>query len=184
MTSDAFEKVLISEEKINLRSIELGGQLSNDYDGKKPILIALLKGSVPFMAELMKRINIELEIDFMDVSSYEGTHSTGEVKIIKDLDRSIKDRHVIIVEDIVDTGKTLKTVVELLYQKGAKDVKIVTLLNKKEGRVIDIEPDYVGFNIPNEFVVGYGLDYNQLYRNLPYVAVLKQEMYKGVQSDE
>lgn len=180
MKDDAIKKVLITEEQINSRSIELGKQISKDYDGKKPILIALLKGSVPFAAELMKRIDIEMEIDFMDVSSYEGTQSTGEVKIIKDLDCSINDRHVLIVEDIVDTGRTLKTVVELLYQKGAKDVKIVTLLNKMARRENDIVADYIGFDIPDEFVVGYGLDFDQLYRNLPYVAVLKEEIYEGV----
>ena len=180
MKDDAIKKVLITEEQINSRSIELGKQISKDYDGKKPILIALLKGSVPFAAELMKRIDIEMEIDFMDVSSYEGTQSTGEVKIIKDLDCSINDRHVLIVEDIVDTGRTLKTVVELLYQKGAKDVKIVTLLNKMARRENDIVADYIGFDIPDEFVVGYGLDFDQLYRNLPCVAVLKEEIYEGV----
>ena len=144
-----------------------------------PVLVALLKGSVPFAAELMKYIDIDMEIEFMDVSSYEGTKSTGEIKIIKDLDRSIKDCDVIIVEDIVDTGKTLKTVKELLYSKGAKDVKVATLLDKKYGRVVDIEADYVGFDIPDEFVVGYGLDFNQKFRNLPFVGVLKEECYRS-----
>lgn len=172
------KKVLVSEEDINTRCIELGQQLTHDYDGKMPVFVGLLKGSVPFLAELIKRVECDIEVDFMDVSSYEGTESVGDVRIVKDLDRSVKDDYVLIVEDIVDTGKTLKKVKELLYQKGAKDVKIVTLLNKPEGRVVQIEPDYVGFDIPDEFVVGYGLDYNQKHRNLPYVGVLKEECYK------
>lgn len=174
---DDVKKVLVSEEEINLRCIELGKQLSKDYEGKKPVFVGLLKGSVPFLAELIKRVNIDIEVDFMDVSSYEGTESVGDVRIVKDLDRSVKDDYVIIIEDIVDTGKTLKKVKELLYQKGAIDVKIATLLNKPEGRVVEIEPDYIGFNIPNEFVIGYGLDFNQKFRNLPYVGVLKEECY-------
>jgi len=171
-------KVLVSEDEIRERCVQLGKQISEDYKESRPVFVGLLKGSVPFLAELIKRIEIDCEVDFMDVSSYEGTESTGEVKIIKDLDRSIKNDDVIIVEDIVDTGKTLKTVKELLYAKGAKSVVIVTLLNKPEGRVVEIEPEYVGFNVPDEFVVGYGLDYNQIYRNLPYVGVLKEECYK------
>lgn len=172
------KKVLVSEEEIIKRSKEIGEQISKDYAGKYPILIALLKGSVPFLSELIKHIDIDMEIEFMDVSSYEGTDSTGEVKIIKDLDRSIKDCDVIIVEDIVDTGRTLKTVKELLYSKGAKSVKIATLLNKEERRVVEIKADYVAFEIPNEFVIGYGLDFNQKYRNLPFVGVLKEECYQ------
>lgn len=172
------KKVLITEEEIIDRCKQLGAQISKDYEGKRPILIALLKGSVPFLAELIKYIDIDMEIDFMDVSSYEGTESRGDVRIVKDLDRSIKDVDVIIVEDIVDTGRTLKTVTELLYQKGASSVKVVSLLDKKERRVVDIDADYVGFNIPDEFVIGFGLDFNQLYRNLPYIGVLKEECYK------
>lgn len=172
------KKVLITEEEIIDRCKQLGAQISKDYEDKRPILIALLKGSVPFLAELIKYIDINMEIDFMDVSSYEGTESRGDVRIVKDLDRSIKDVDVIIVEDIVDTGRTLKTVTELLYQKGASSVKVVSLLDKKERRVVDIDADYVGFNIPDEFVIGFGLDFNQLYRNLPYIGVLKEECYK------
>lgn len=172
------KKILITEDEIIKRSNEIGEQISKDYEGKLPILVALLKGSVPFLSELMKHITIDMETEFMDVSSYEGTESTGEVKIVKDLDRSIKGCDVLIVEDIVDTGRTLKTVKELLYSKGANSVKVVTLLNKKERRVIDIEADYIGFEIPDEFVIGFGLDFNQKYRNLPYVGVLKEERYK------
>lgn len=172
------KKVLVSEEEINKRCVELGKQLAKDYEGKNPVFVGLLKGSVPFLAEIIKRIDIDIEVDFMDVSSYEGTESVGDVRIVKDLDRSVKDDYVVIIEDIVDTGKTLKKVKELLYQKGAKDVKICTLLNKPEGRLVEIEPEYVGFDIPNEFVVGYGLDFDQRLRNLPYVGVLKEECYK------
>lgn len=172
------KKILIPEEEIKNRTIEIAAQIDKDFEGKKPILVGLLKGSIPFMAELMKRITIDCEIDFMDVSSYSGTESQGDIKINKDLDRSIKDENIIIVEDIIDTGKTLKTVIAMMLAKGAKEVKVVSLLDKKERREVDIEGDYVGFNVPNEFVVGFGLDFNQLYRNLPYVGVLKEECYK------
>lgn len=178
MMNNDIKEILISEEEIIKRSKEIGTQISKDYAGRTPILIALLKGSVPFMSELMKHIYIDMEIEFMDVSSYSGTHSTGEVKINKDLDRSIKGCDVIIVEDIVDTGRTLKTVINLLYSKGANSVKVVSLLNKEEKRVCDVKADYVGFEIPDKFVIGFGLDFNQKYRNLPYVGVLKEECYK------
>ena len=172
------EEILMSEEQIHQRAKELGEMISKDYEGKRPILIGLLKGSVPFLAELMKHITVDLEIDFMDVSSYEGTESTGDVRINKDLENSVKDDDLIIVEDIIDTGKTLKKVIEILYSKGAKSVKVATLLDKPEGRITsDIEGDYVGFTVPNRFLVGFGLDYNQKYRNLPYVGILKKECY-------
>lgn len=172
-------RILVSEDEIIRRSIELGKQISEDYKDKKaPILVALLKGSVPFLAELMKHIELDIEYDFMDVSSYEGTESIGDIRILKDLDRSIRGENVLLVEDIVDTGKTLKTVKKMMKDKGASDVKIVSLLDKPDRRVVDIEAEYVGFTIPNEFVIGYGLDFNQKYRNLPYVGVLKEECYK------
>ena len=125
----------------------------------------------------MKYIDLDLEIDFMDVSSYDGTESVGDVRINKDLSNSVQDDDIILVEDIVDTGKTLSKVIDFLYQKGAKSVKVVSLLDKPDRRVVDIEADYVGFKVPNEFVVGFGLDYNQKYRNLPYVGILKRECY-------
>lgn len=178
MNMDDIKKVLVTEEQIIKRSDEIGKQISKDYAGKTPILIGLLKGSVPFMSELIKHIDIDMEIEFMDVTSYSGTESTGEVKIVKDLDRSIKDCDVIIVEDIVDTGRTLKTVKALLYSKGASSVTVATLLDKKARRVIEIEAEYVGFDIPDEFVIGFGLDFNQKLRNLPFVGVLKEECYK------
>ena len=171
------ERILISEEQIIERSKEMGQQITKDYAGKKPVLVALLKGSVPFIAELMKHIELDIEIDFMDVSSYSGTESKGDVRIDKDLTCSIQGLDIILVEDIVDTGHTLSKVVALLYQKGANSVKIASLLDKPERRVVDIKADYIGFEVPNYFVVGFGLDFNQKYRNLPYVGVLKEECY-------
>ena len=167
------EKILISNEEISNRCKELGNELSNYYKNEIPITVGLLKGSVPFMAELVKNIEVDIEMDYMDVSSYAGTEST-EVKIIKDLECPIKDRSVLIVEDVIDTGKTLKTVKELLYTKGAKEVKIVCLLDKPARREAEITADWIGFVIPDEFVIGFGLDYNQKYRNLPYVGVIKK----------
>ncbi len=173
------EKILVSEEEIIQRCREMGQKINRDYAQKEPpLLVALLKGSVPFLAELIKHIDLDIEFDFMDVSSYAGTESTGEIKVIKDLDRPIKGAEILIVEDIVDTGRTLKTVRELLLSKGASSVKVITLLDKPDRRVVELEAEYVGFTIPNEFVVGYGLDFNQKYRNLPYIGVLKEECYK------
>lgn len=161
MINKDVDSILVTEEQIVNRCDEIGKQISKDYAGKRPILIALLKGSVPFLSELMKHIDIDMEIEFMDVSSYSGTESTGEVKIVKDLDCSIKGLDVIIIEDIIDTGRTLKTVKQLLYSKGANSVKVASLLDKKERRVVEIEGDYIGFNIPDAFVIGFGLDFNQ-----------------------
>lgn len=171
-------KVLLSEEEIVNKCKELGALISQDYKDNPPIVVGLLKGCIPFMWELIKRIDISVEIDYMDVTSYEGSESSGDVKILKDLDRSINGRDILLVEDIIDTGRTLRKVTELLAQKGAKSVKIASLLDKPSRRVVEIEGDYVGFVIPNEFVVGFGLDFNQKYRNLPYVGVLKEELYK------
>lgn len=176
MHSD-IKKVLVSHEAIVERSQELAKEITEAYKGEKPpLLVALLKGSVPFLAELMKWLELDVEVDFMDVSSYEGTESVGDVRILKDLDQSIKEDNILLVEDIVDTGKTLQEVTKLLYNKGAADVKIVSLLDKPERRLVDIKADFIGFTIPNEFVVGFGLDYNEKYRNLPYVGVLKDEL--------
>ena len=157
------EKILLNEDEIVARC---------------KVLVALLKGSVPFLAELIKHIDLDIQFDFMDVSSYEGTESIGDIKIIKDLDCSVKNLDILLVEDIVDTGRTLKTVKAMLKNKGAKTVRVVTLLDKPDRRVVDIEADYTGFEIPNEFVVGFGLDFNQKYRNFPFVGVLKEECYK------
>ena len=170
--------VLISAEQIEAKALELGKQLEVDYKGKSPILLGLLKGSIPFIGDLMKHINTPIQVEFMDVSSYHGgTTSSGQVKILKDLDVSVEGRHIIIVEDIVDTGFTLTKVIELLKHRKAASVEVVTMLDKPEGRVVEMKPKYIGFTIPNEFVVGYGLDYNEYYRNLPYVGILKKEVY-------
>ena len=174
------EKILLNEDEIVARCKELGHQITQEYKNNEqpPLLVALLKGSVPFLAELIKHIDLDIQFDFMDVSSYEGTESIGDIKIIKDLDCSVKNLDILLVEDIVDTGRTLKTVKAMLKNKGAKTVRVVTLLDKPDRRVVDIEADYTGFEIPNEFVVGFGLDFNQKYRNFPFVGVLKEECYK------
>ena len=174
------EKILLNEDEIVARCKELGQQITQEYKNNEqpPLLVALLKGSVPFLAELIKHIDLDIQFDFMDVSSYAGTESIGDIKIIKDLDCSVKNLDILLVEDIVDTGRTLKTVKAMLKNKGAKTVRVVTLLDKPDRRVVDIEADYTGFEIPNEFVVGFGLDFNQKYRNFPFVGVLKEECYK------
>lgn len=176
------EEVLFTNQDIVKRSSELGKIIASDYQEKNPLIVGLLKGSVPFMAELIKHINCEMEIDFMQVSSYEGIKSTLEVKLIKDLDTNIENRHVIIVEDIIDTGLTLQKVLDVLSARKPLSIEIVTLLNKEEGRLISgLTPKYIGFEVPNKFVVGFGLDYNQQYRGIDCIGVLKKEIYtKGV----
>ncbi len=173
------KKILISEKEIVERCKQLGKQLSEDYkDNEHNVLyVSILKGSIPFMAELIKHISIDIEIDFIAASSYEGTESLGDIKIIKDLDCSVIDRDIVIIEDIIDTGLTIRKIKELLYHKGAHNVKVVALLNKQSRRICDVQADYVGFEIENEFVIGFGLDFNQKYRNLPYIGVLKEECY-------
>lgn len=177
---EAVEKVLVSQEDIVKRTAELGKQISDDYRSRKevPYVVALLRGSVPFLAELVKHMDMDIQFDFMDVSSYEGTESIGDIRVNKDLDCSVKGVSILLVEDIIDTGRTLKEVTRLLLNKGAKDVKVVSLLDKPSRRTVDIEADYVGFEIPNEFVIGFGLDFDQKYRNLPYVGVLKKSYYE------
>lgn len=174
------EKVLVSQEEIASVTKSLGKKLTEDYKGKKPLVVGLLKGCIPFMSDLIKHIDTNIELDFMDVSSYYGgIESTADVRIVKDLSVTVKDRHVLIAEDIVDSGRTLNAVIKLLEYRGAKDVKVVTLLNKPEGRLIEYVPEYIGVSIPKLFVVGYGLDYKEQLRNLPYVGVLKPEIYKN-----
>lgn len=177
MHNDILE-VLVTEEEIVSISKSLGEIITNDYMNKTPLLVGLLNGCVPFMAELIKHINTNLEIQFMDVSSYHGgMKSSGDINIKYDLKTSVKDRDVLIVEDIIDTGNTINVIYDLIKYRGAKSVKVVTLLDKPSGRVIDFNPDYVGKVIPNKFVVGFGLDYEELYRNLPYIGVLKPKVY-------
>ena len=173
------KKILVSEEEILKRCKELGKQLTEDYEARNelPLVVGLLKGSVPFLAELIKHIEMDIRFEFMDVSSYEGTESIGDVKVNLDLKTSVRGVPVLLVEDIVDTGRTIQEVKRLMYNKGASDVKVVSLLDKPDRRVVDINADYVGFTVPNEFVIGYGLDYNQKYRNLPYIGVLKDGLY-------
>ncbi|WP_314067811.1 hypoxanthine phosphoribosyltransferase [uncultured Vagococcus sp.] len=179
MLEKDIEKSLYSREEIAIKTKELGQQITKDYADKNPLVIGILKGAIPFMADLIREMDMQLEMDFMDVSSYgEALVSSGEVKIIKDLDTNVAGRDLLIVEDIIDSGQTLKYLVELFKYRQAKSVKIVTLLDKPEGRVVDIYPDYSGFNVPNEFVVGFGLDYKENYRNLPFVGVLKPEIYE------
>lgn len=170
------KKILVSSEEITKRDKELADEISKYYKEKNsvPVIVGLLKGSVPFMMGLVMKLDIDCEIDFMDVSSYSGTNSI-EVRVIKDIEGSVTDRDVLIVEDIVDTGKTLEKVTEMFKNKGAKEIKIVTLLDKPARREKAIEADYIGFVVPDEFVIGYGLDYNQKYRNLPYIGVIKEE---------
>lgn len=177
MYSD-IKEVLITEEELQKKIKEIAAQLTEEYRGKFPLAIGVLKGAMPFMADLLKRMETHLEMDFMDVSSYgSDTKSSGEVKIIKDLDTKVEGRDLLIIEDIIDSGLTLSYLVDLFKYRGAKSIKIVTLLDKPAGRKVDIEADIVGFNVPDEFVVGYGLDYNEKYRNLPYIGVLKPEVY-------
>ena len=170
------KKILVSSKEITKREKELADEISKYYKEKNsvPVIVGLLKGSVPFMMGLVMKLDIDCEIDFMDVSSYSGTNSI-EVRVIKDIEGSVTDRDVLIVEDIVDTGKTLEKVTEMFRNKGAKEIKIVTLLDKPARREKAIEADYIGFVVPDEFVIGYGLDYNQKYRNLPYIGVIKEE---------
>ncbi|AGY40582.1 hypoxanthine phosphoribosyltransferase [Streptococcus ilei] len=178
MLENDIKKILISHDEIVTATRELGQKLTKDYQGKNPILVGILKGSVPFMAELIKHIDTHIELDFMLVSSYHGgTSSSGVINIIKDMDQDIKGRDILFVEDIIDTGKTLKSLKELFEGRQPASVKIATLLDKPEGRLVEIEADYTCFTIPNEFVVGYGLDYDENYRNLPYIGVLKEEVY-------
>ena len=178
MLEQDIKKVLYSEEEIVAKSKELGGQLTKDYAGKNPLLVGVLKGAVPFMAELIKHIDTHVEVDFMVISSYHGgTTSSGEVKILKDVDTNIEGRDVIFIEDIIDTGRTLLYLRDMFKYRKANSVKIATLFDKPEGRIVEIEADYVCYNVPNEFIVGFGLDYNENYRNLPYVGVLKEEIY-------
>ena len=168
--------VLLSEEEVDKKIRELAGQITGDYAGKMPHLICILKGGVFFMTELSKHIGIPVTIDFMSVSSYgDGTESSGRVRIVKDLDESIEGRDVLIVEDIIDSGRTLSYLMEMLKNRKPASLKLCTLLDKPERRVTQVTVDYVGFRIPDEFVVGYGLDYKQMYRNLPYIGAVVQE---------
>lgn len=172
--NDKIAKVLITQDQIQDRLKELGKAISGDYEGEEILVVGILKGSVVFLADLIRRISIPVQIDFMAVSSYgKSTHSSGVVRILKDLDTYIEGRHVLIVEDIIDTGLTLSYLVENLLSRKPASLKICTFLDKPERRKTLITPDYNGYQIPDEFVVGYGLDYNEKYRNLPYIGVVE-----------
>ncbi|WP_294540186.1 hypoxanthine phosphoribosyltransferase [uncultured Gemmiger sp.] len=173
------DHILVSEEQLQAKVAELGAQISADYEGRDLLLVSILKGAVVFMADLMRAVTIPCAIDFMVVSSYGGanTSSTGLVKIIKDLDQDLSGKDVLIVEDILDTGITLSHLMPMLQMRKPNSLRLCTILSKPSRRKADIEPDYCGFEVPDEFVVGYGLDYDEKYRNLPYVGVLKPEVY-------
>ncbi len=167
-------KIMFSEEEVAARIKEMGRQISEDYAGKQVHLICVLKGGVFFMCELAKRISVPVSLDFMSVSSYgDGTSSSGVVKIAKDLDESLEGKHVIVVEDIIDSGRTLSYLLEILAKRHPASMKLCTLLDKPDRRVRKVDVDYTGFEIPDEFVVGYGLDYAQKYRNLPYIGIVE-----------
>jgi hypoxanthine phosphoribosyltransferase len=172
---------LISEEQIRAKVAELGQQISGDYEGRTVTLVSVLKGSLPFMADLMRAISIPVQIDLMEVSSYGGatTESSGLVRILKDLSSSISGKDVLIVEDIIDTGLTLNYLLRYLRGKNPSSLRICALLDKPARRLVEIPIDYRGFTIPDEFVVGYGLDFGEYYRNLPFIGVLRRELYEG-----
>ena len=174
------QRILLSEEAIQNKVKELGKLLTEEYAGKDPVVVGVLKGVVVFYADMIRQIRVPCQMDFMWLSSYSGTNSTGEMIVRRDVSVDIRDRHVLILEDIYDTGSSLDFTYRHLMAKGPASIKICTLLDKPERRKpgITLKPDYVGFTIPNEFVVGYGLDYNEHYRNLPYVGVLKPEAYQ------
>ncbi len=167
-------KVLLTEEEVDKRIRELGEQISKDYEGEEVHLVCVLRGSVFFTCELAKRITVPVSIDFMSASSYgSDTISSGTIKIVKDLEDSLMEKNVIVIEDIVDTGRTLSYLLKMLGERKPKSLRLCTLLDKPERRVTDVEVDYTGFQIPDEFVVGYGLDYAQKYRNLPYIGIVE-----------
>lgn len=170
------KKILVSSDEIEARSLELAQQLEKDYEGKRPMLLCLLNGALPFMATLVKKIRTDIEYQCVKVTSYAGTTTSGTVSLGSFDISKFAGRDVIIVEDIVDTGLTIQKVINYLTTLGVNSVEVVTLLDKPSRREVEISPKYIGFNIPNEFVIGFGLDYNEKYRNLPYVGVLKEEV--------
>ena len=178
--ADAIERILVDEVTLQNRIRELGAQIAEFYRGQDLLLISVLKGSIVFMADLIRAIPIPHEIDFMATSSYGASARTsGVVRILKDLNKPIEGRNVLIVEDIIDSGHTLDYLVRILQERQPASLRIVTLLDKPERREVEIHVDWVGFSIPNDFVVGYGLDYNEIYRNLPYIGVLKPDIYQS-----
>jgi hypoxanthine phosphoribosyltransferase len=181
---DDVERVLFTQEQIKQRVKELGEKIAGDYSGQDPHLVTILRGSIPFIADLIRAIDCPLSLDVLGVASYAGHQSSGEVRLTKDLDDPIEGRHVLVIEDIIDTGLTLSYVLRSLHQRAPASLKVATFLDKTSRRDTPIEVDYVGFTIPDAFVVGYGLDWNQRYRNLPYVGVLKRAVYAGSEAPE
>lgn len=179
MRKEDIEKVLIKANDITKRTDEIAKQITKDYEGEEVVMICILRGATLFFADLVRKVELDVNFDFMDVSSYgAGVTSSGEVRIIKDISTPIKDKNVIIVEDIIDSGNTLSYLKRILKQRNPKSIKIASLLDKPERREVQIEGDYVGFKIPDVFVIGYGLDYNEKYRNLPDVCILSPEVYE------
>jgi hypoxanthine phosphoribosyltransferase len=175
---DDVEEILLSDAQIQARVVELGAELSRDYDGRDPVLVSVLKGSIIFLADLVRAMEISLSVDLMEVSSYgASTESSGQVRILKDLSRPIEGREVVVVEDIIDTGLTLNYLLRYLREKGPASLRICCLLDKPARRLAPIEIAYRGFTIPDRFVIGYGLDYDEHYRNLPYIGVLRPSVY-------
>lgn len=171
------KEVLISEEEIQNKVKELGKKITEDYRDKNLFLLGILKGAVPFMADIMRKIDLDLEYDFMDVSSYQGTRSLGEVRILKDISTSIVGKDILIVEDIIDTGITLNYLTKVLKSRGANSIEIVTMLSKPSRRKVDLPVKYNGFEIEDNFVIGYGMDYDEKYRALPYIGILDESVY-------
>ncbi len=172
------KKILVSEKEIETITTTLANKISNDYKDKDLVMIGLLKGGIPFMMDVIKKVTIHMVLDFMQTSSYHGGTSSSELVFKKDIEENIENKHVLLVDDIVDTGVTLHTIIEMLSKRKPASIEIVTLLDKPEGRVVDLKPKYIGTTIPKAFVVGYGLDYEEKYRNLPYIGILKEEIYK------
>ncbi len=168
------ERVLITEEQVKRRVKELGEEISRDYKGRDLVIVAVLRGAIVFLCDLIREISIPITLDFLSISSYSGQTQTGVVRILKDLDESIENRHVILVEDIIDTGLTLNYILKTLRARRPADIRVCALLDKKARRIVDVQIDYVGFEIPDEFVVGYGMDYDQRYRSLPFIGILKR----------
>ncbi len=174
------KEILIPQAKIQKRISQLAKQISADYTGKVPLIVGILKGAVFFVSDLLRNLSIPVKLDFMSVSSYSGTETTGEVKILKDLDIPIMGEHVIVVEDIVDTGLTIARLLEILEARHPASLRVCALLDKPSRRRVEVPLHYVGFEIPDRFVVGYGLDYNQMFRNLPYIGVLDIESFRSI----
>ncbi len=176
----AIKEVLFTEQQLREKIAELGAAITKDYEGKDLLIVSILKGSVMVMADLMRAVDLPLQIDFMNVSSYgSGTETKGAVKILKDLDVDIKGKNLLIVEDILDSGVTLHNLMKLLQQRQPESIEICTLFSKPSRRQVEVEAKYIGFVIPDAFIVGYGLDYDEKFRNLPYVGVLKEEIYSN-----